>query len=140
MAAIVAIVILSSATSQEKADEAQVTVAVHLSAEHAPEGLKMGVRADLMMVLGSVKAKKGKAMYQTKLLVSGATVVSIKREEKPVDPTRAVAVELSVPKAQAEKIEKAKTGFVDVVEFEGGKAVTKKRPIPLRLELPKPKG
>src|SRR5262249_49587173 len=94
------------------AQEAKVNVKVHLAAEHAPEGLKAGARADLKMVLSSAKTKTGKVTYRTSPLAEGVEVVSVKREEKPKDPDKAVLVELLVTKAQAEKIREAKARLV----------------------------
>lgn len=129
---------LAASPGQEKAQEARVKVEVYLPAEHAPEGLKAGARADLKMVLSSAKSKTGKVACSTRPLADGVEVVSVKREQKPKDPDKAVLVELRATKAQAEKIERAKERLVTVIESDGGKAVAKKRPIPLRLELVKP--
>jgi hypothetical protein len=129
---------LATSSAQEKAEAAKVKVEIHLSAEHAPEGLKAGARANLRFVTSSTRTKTGRAVHSTRPLVDDVEVAAVKREEKPADPARAVLVELSVTKAQAEKVEKAKEQVVTVVESEGGKVVTKKRPIPLRLELAKP--
>lgn len=133
--ALVGAACLTSSTAQEKAQEAKVKVDVHLSVEHTPEGLKAGSRADLKMVLSSVKSKTGKVLYRTSSLADGVEVVAVKREQKPADPHKAVQVELRATKAQAEKIEKAKSQLVTVTESEGGKIVTSQRPVPLRLEL-----
>jgi hypothetical protein len=127
---------LTTSPGQEKAQE--VKVEVYLSAEHAPEALKAGSRADLKMVLSKVATKTGKVAYSTGPLADGVEVVSVKREEKPKDPDKAVLVELRATKAQAEKIERAKERLVTVRETDGGTTVIKKRPIPLRLELVKP--
>jgi hypothetical protein len=133
-----AAVCLAPSPGQEKAQETKVKVEVHLAAEHAPEALKAGSRADLKMVLGSAKTKTGKATYSTSPLADGVEVVSVKREKKPADPDKAVLVELRTTKAHAEKIERAKARLVTVVESDGGKPVSRKRPVPLRLELAKP--
>jgi hypothetical protein len=130
---------LAPSSAQEKAGEERVKVEVYLSAEHAPEGLKAGARADLVMVLGKTMTKDGKLVsYRIAPLAGGAEVVSVKREEKPANPARAVRAELRVTKQQTARIETAKGRLVTVVESEGGKPVTKKRPVPLRLELVKP--
>jgi hypothetical protein len=135
----VAAACLAVSAAQQKDKEAKVKVEIHLSAEHAPKGLKAGDRADLSYVVSSVKTKSGKAIYNTKPLAEGVEVVAVKRQEKPADPAKAVLVELNITKAQADKIDKVKATGVDVVESDNGKPVTKKRPIPLRLELLKPK-
>ncbi len=137
-AVIAAAVCLAPSPGQEKAQEAKVKVEVHLAAEHAPEALKAGSRADLRMVMGSTKTKTGKVTYSTRPLADGVEVVSVKREQKPADPDKAVLVELRATKPQAEKIEKVKAHLVTVVESDGGKPVSRKRPVPLRLELAKP--
>ncbi len=62
-------------------------------------------------------------------------VVSVKREEKPAAPDRAVRVELRVNKEQAALIERAKARMVTVVEVDGGKGIARRRPVPLRLVL-----
>jgi hypothetical protein len=120
--------------TQEKAPAARVKVEVHLSADHAPEAIKANSRADLVYVQSSAKTSKGKVLYNTRPVARDVEVVSVKREKKPADPARAVRVELRVTKEQAAKIEKMKTLVVTVVETEGGKSVTKKRPVTLRLE------
>ncbi|MFO0844858.1 MAG: hypothetical protein U0797_21085 [Gemmataceae bacterium] len=129
-------VCLTASPSQQKAGAAKVEV--HLAAEHAPEGLKAGSRTDLMYVTSSVKTKAGKVVHSTNVLVEGLEVVSVKREEKPADPAKAVVVELRGTKGQVEKVERAKRRTVVVAETEaGGKVVTKMRPLTLRLELAK---
>jgi hypothetical protein len=123
-----------ASSAQEQGKAARVKVEIHLAAEHAPDSIKAGATADLKFVLSSVKTK-GKVMYRTKGLADGVEVVAVKRQEKPADPNKAVLVELRVTKEQAAKIEKAKVHTVTVVESEpGGKVVSTKRPVPLRLE------
>jgi hypothetical protein len=109
---------------------------VYLAAEHAPEGLKAGSKANLVMVTGSAKLKGGKTFYTTKPVADGVEVVSVKREKKPESPEKAVLVELKAMKDQAAKIEKVKAAIVTIVERGG---VARKGPVPLRLELVKPK-
>src|SRR5262249_43557863 len=130
---------ISAAATEEKVEAAKVKVEVHLSAEHAPEAIKVKSRVDLVYVKSAIKTRTGKAKYMTAPLAKDAEVASIKREKNPADPAKAVRVELLVTKEQAARIEKMKKRVVTVVESEGGKAVTKKRPVPLRLELAKPK-
>jgi hypothetical protein len=114
-------------------------VEIHLSAEHAPEAVKANTRADLMYVVSSAKSKAGKVAYSTKRLFDDLEVVSVKREEKPANPDKAVLVELQVTKERAAKIEKLKTQEVLIAESVGkGKPTTKRRPVPLRLEPAKP--
>jgi hypothetical protein len=120
--------------AQEKAPEARVKVEVHLAAEHAPEAIKANTRADLVYVASTTKFGTGRVVHNTRPIARDVEVVSVKREKKPADPARAVLVELRVTKEQAAKIEKMKTLLVTVVESEGGKPVTKKRPVTLRLE------
>ena len=125
----------SLCTAQDKAPDTRVKVEVLLTAEHAPESMKAGSRADLVIVLSSVKTKAGKARYSTKPLAPGAEVASVKRAEgKAGDPGSAVTVELLVTKEQATKVEKVKTQTVTIAE--GGR--TTERPVPLRLEPAKP--
>jgi hypothetical protein len=126
-------VLLSPAAAQQNAKEDKVKVEIHLSAEHAPEAIKANARADLVYVKSSTKIP-GKVMYNTTPIAKGVEVVSVKREQKSADPNKAVLVELRVAKEQAARIEKMKKHVVTVVEREGGKTVTKKRPVTLRLE------
>jgi hypothetical protein len=135
---LMAVACVPAHAAQEKAPAASVKVEVPLSAEHAPEAIRANTRADLVYVASTTRFGTGKVLYTTRPIVRDVEVVSVKREKKPADPARAVLVELRVTKEQAAKIEKMKTLLVTVVEREGGKPVTKKRPLTLRLEPAKP--
>jgi hypothetical protein len=133
LAALLAVAVcLSASAAREKPAEPKTTVKVYLAAEHAPEGLKAGSRANLMMVTSSARTKGGKVSYSTKPLAPDVEVVSVKREKKPESPDKAVLVELKATKDQAAKIEKVKTTLVTIAESGG---TVRKAPIPLRLEL-----
>jgi hypothetical protein len=136
LAALLAVAVcLAPSAAREKPAEPKTNVKVYLSAEHAPEGLKAGSRANLVMVTGSAKTKGGKAIYMTKPVADGVEIVSFKREKKPESPDKAVLVELKATKDQAAKIEKMKTTIVTIAESGG---TVRKAPIPLRLEVVKP--
>ena len=94
---------ISAAATQEKVEAAKVKVEVHLSAEHAPEAIKVKSRVDLVYVKSAIKTRTGKAKYMTAPLAKDAEVASIKREKNPADPAKAVRVELLVTKEQAAK-------------------------------------
>jgi hypothetical protein len=71
-------------------------------------------------------------------VVSGSfEVLSVEKVEKPIDADHAVKVVVRVSKTRAERIETFKTHEVTVVERAGGQAVTKKKTIPMVLELAK---
>ena len=78
--------------------------------------------------------------FAAALLALYSEVVSVKREEKPKDPEKAVRVELRVTKEQAEKIEKLKASEVSIAGTDDkGNRFVKKGPVPLRLEPAKAK-
>src|SRR5262249_20941019 len=131
-ALLIVAVCLATSTAREKPAEPPATVKVYLAAEHAPEGLKAGSKANLVMVTGSTKVKGRKPFYKTSPVADGVEVVSVKRDKKPESPDKAVLVELKATKDQAAKIEKVKAAIVTIVEAGG---VTRKAPVPLRLEL-----
>jgi hypothetical protein len=71
-------------------------------------------------------------------VVSGSfEVLSVEKVEKPTDAEQAVKVVLRVSKTRAVRFEMFKTREVTVVERVGGQAVTKKKTIPMVLELAK---
>jgi len=113
-----------------------VKVEVALATEHAPEGLKANSRVHLNYVVGKAVTRNGTTRYTTNQIVKDVEVISVTQVEKPNESEQAVKVELRVTKDQADKIEKYKTHLVTVVEtIPGGGTVTKKKPVPLRLEL-----
>ena len=138
LSAVVLVALGAASPGQEKGDNEKAKVEVALAAQHVPEGLKAGSRADLLMVLSTIVAPSGLTSMRTAPLAAAAEVLSVKREEKPADPLKAVVVELRVTKEQAAKIEKIKTHLVTVVERKDGKIHKTKRPVLLRLELAKP--
>src|SRR5262245_21934541 len=122
---VVALAALSAALpAQEKGNDEKPKVEVALAAQHVPDGLKAGSRADLVMVVSTTVTATGLATVRTAPLAAGTEVLSVKREEKPADPLKAVLLELGVTKEQAAKIEKAKLHMVSVVERVNGKVVT----------------
>lgn len=127
------VAVLSPLSAREKPAGPKANVTVYLAAEHAPDGLKAGLRANLVMVTGSARTGK-KVIYMTKPVAEGVEVVSVKREKKPASPDKAVLVELKATKDQADKIEKVKAAIVTITEPGG---TVRKGPVPLRLELPK---
>src|SRR5262249_55167813 len=99
LAALLAVALcLSLSAAREKPAEPPPTVKVYLAAEHAPEGLKAGSKANLVMVTGSVVLKGRKPFYKTTPVAEGVEVVSVKREKKPESPDKAVLVELKATK------------------------------------------
>jgi hypothetical protein len=136
LAALFAVAVcLSLSAADEKPAEPKATVKVFLAAEHAPDGLKAGSQANLVMVRAATK-RAGKFYYATSSLAPDVEIVSVKREKKPESPDKAVLVELKATKEQAAKIERAKGTLVTIRERGG---VVRKAPVPLRLELIAPK-
>lgn len=134
-----AVVLMTLCGVAARADEA-VTIELYCASEHVPDGLKAGVRIDLMQVVGKTVTGGGKVSYSMTGVVGDVAVVSVKSVQKPKTPEQAVKVELRVTKAQAAVIEKAKVRLVNVtVATSDGDVKTERRTIPFRLELIKPK-
>ena len=130
---------LHPAVAQEKGTEERTTVEIRLSKEHVPSSLKVGSRADLVMVQSSAKLKKGVVKYRTTPLAIGVEVVKIATDEKQKDPEFAIVAVLRTTKTLAEKIEKAKATKVTVVQSNPvGEIISVQRPVTLRLEALKP--
>jgi hypothetical protein len=131
---------LAALAAQKKPEVVAVKVELQLPAKAVPAALKAGDRVDLKVVLSRSVTPTGKVSVRTRSLVDNLEVVSVKRQEKPADPATAVAVVLRGTKEQADKINKLKATTVTVVERgKDGKPVTTMRPVPLFLELVKPK-
>jgi hypothetical protein len=131
---------LAALAAQKKPEAVAVQVKLQLPAKAVPAALKAGDRVDLKVVLSRSTTPTGKVNVRSRSLVDNLEVVSVKREEKPADPARAVAVVLRGTKEQADKVNKLKATTVTVrAKDEHGKAVPTKRPVPLFLELVKPK-
>src|SRR5262249_55970680 len=76
--------------------------------------------------------------YIAPLVVRDLEVVSVQRVEKPKGAEGAIKVEIRVTKEQAVVIEKTKKQLVNWVEpGPGGVTQTRRKPVPLRLELHK---
>ncbi len=127
------------APAQDKKADDRVKVEVLLAAEHVPQGLKAGARADLKRVMSKIVAPNGLTAYRTALVAADVEVVSVTPVDKPATPEAAVRVQLLVAKELAERVEKARGRMVTVVERRGDGGVERKtKPATLRLELPKP--
>ena len=115
------------------------SVKIPFAAKDVPAALKAGDRVNLKVVLGSTITAKGKALVRSKVFVADLEVVSVQRQAKPADPTKAVEVEVRTTKEKAAKVEKLKVATVTVVQKDvNGKTETKKKPVPLILELVNP--
>jgi hypothetical protein len=113
-------------------------VEVALAVGNVPEGTKPGSKVQLVFVASRSLTATGLVSERRAPVVPGSfEVLAVDKVEKPTDPNHAVKVELRVPKARAERIETFKTREVTVVERAGGQTVTKKKPIPMVLELAK---
>ena len=124
--------------AQDKKADDRVKVEVFLATEHVPKGLKAGTRADLMMVAGKTVAPNGATAYTTTPVAADVEVASVANVDKPATPEAAVRVQLLVAKDMAEKVEKTRDRMVTVVEKQAdGSVASKKKPVILRLELPK---
>jgi hypothetical protein len=120
------------------AAEDKVNVEVWLATEHVPADEKAGMVVDLSRVQGKTQTGTGLVSYSTAVVTRGCEVVSVLHADKPKEPEQAVKVELSVTKGQAKLIEAVKSRLVTVVESEGGKSETTRKPATLRLEPAKP--
>jgi hypothetical protein len=111
---------------------------VALAAENVPDGVKVGSKVQLVYVASRTVTGTGRVAERRSPVVSGSfEVLSVEKVEKPTDADQAVKVALRVSKTRAERIETFKTREVTVVERAGGQAVTKKKPIPMVLEIAK---
>jgi hypothetical protein len=111
---------------------------VALAAENVPEAVKVGSKVQLVYVASRTVTGTGRVAERRSPVVSGSfEVLSVEKVEKPTDADQAVKVVLRVSKTRAERIETFKTREVMVVERAGGQAVTKKKTIPMVLELAK---
>jgi hypothetical protein len=129
----VGLVFLGAAFSQEP-----VKVEVHFETKHVPPGLKAGDRVNLVR-LNSSTVIKGKELYNTTPVANDLEVISVTPMEKPKEPYLAVKVELGATKEQAEKIERLKKATVAISTTDGqGVVVTRRVPVPLRLEMTQP--
>ena len=118
--------------------EEMTKVEVALAAENVPDGVKVGSKVQLVYVAGRTVTGTGRVAERRSPVVSGSfEVLSVEKVEKPTDADQAVKVVLRVSKTRAERIETFKTHEVTVVERVGGQAVTKKKTIPMVLELAK---
>jgi RNA polymerase sigma factor (sigma-70 family) len=123
-------------TDQAKPGQAEplVKVEVAVATAHLPEDLKAGARVDLQYVKAVMHYGTGKVVYDAPTVVAGIEVVSVTRLEKPMDPDRAVKVELRVTKEQAARIDKEKQRLVDWSEPGPGRTKkTVKKLVPLRF-------
>jgi hypothetical protein len=111
---------------------------VALAAENVPDGVKVASKVQLVYVAGRTVTGTGRVAERRSPVVSGSfEVLSVEKVEKPTDANQAVKVVLRVSKTRAERIETFKTHEVTVVERVGGQVVTKKKTIPMVLELTK---
>ena len=123
---------------KDKKGDDRVKVEILLATEHVPKDLKAGTRVDLKMVTGKTVGPKGLAVYSTSQVAADLEVASVAPVEKPANPEAAVRVNLLVPKDLAAKVEKVRDTMVMTVERQAdGTVVSKKKSVPLRLELPK---
>jgi hypothetical protein len=125
-------------TAQDSKADDRVRVEVLLATEHVPKDLKAGTRVDLKMVMGKTVAPNGLTIYNTSLVAAAIEVASVALVEKPAAPEAAVRVHLLVAKDRAEKVEKTREHLVTVRERQAdGSVLSQKKPVILRLELPK---
>jgi hypothetical protein len=111
---------------------------VAVAAENVPDGVKAGSKVQLVYVASRTVTGTGRVAEQRSPVVAGSfEVLSVEKVEKPTDADHAVKVALRISKTQAERIETFKTREVTVVERAGGRAVMKKKTIPMVLELAK---
>jgi hypothetical protein len=125
--------------AQNKKADGRVKVEVLLATQHVPKGLKAGTRVDLKMVMGKTVGPRGLTLYRARLVAAGVEVASVARVDKPATPEAAVRVQLLVAKDMAGKVQKTRDHMVTVIERQADGSVERKRkPVTLRLELPKP--
>jgi hypothetical protein len=117
----------------------KATVEVYFAAEHVPQGLKAGDRADLHRVNGKTVTGTGKVSYTVAPVAPDVEVVSVTRADKPKAPEQAVKAVLRVTKSQAALIERAKAQLVTERQTKpDGGVKTEQKPVTFRLEPANP--